>query len=121
MIINIQMSKNLVTGYNGNLFTNYAQGVFPKWNFGTSHYFKSSKVDVFVNYSYNKNKENRESKETILYPIEEWTTNLNRNTWLETHNIGLNLDFKINPKNTISLAANTQFLPYFKYATKSEC
>lgn len=120
VIINIQMSKNLVTGYNGNLFTNYTQGVFLKWNFGTSHYFKSSKVDVFVNYSYNKNKENRESKETILYPIEEWTTNLNRNTWLETHNIGLNLDFKINPKNTISLAANTQFLPYFKYATNSE-
>ncbi|MBT8260923.1 MAG: TonB-dependent receptor [Bacteroidia bacterium] len=120
VVLNILMSKNLSTGYNGNLFTNYTQGVFPKWNFGTSHYFKNSKVDVFVNYSYNKNKINRDSEEFIFYQTEEWNTNLNRNTRLETHNIGLNLDFKLNEKSTLAFAANTQFLPYFKYQTKGK-
>ena len=118
-VINIEMSKNLVTGYNGNLFTNYTQGVFPKYNFGTSHYYKNSKLDVFVNYSYNKNKENRDSQEHIYYPNENWETNLNRNTWFETHNLGVNLDYELGAKSTIALAANTQFLPYFKYLTNS--
>ena len=117
VVINIEMSKNLVTGYNGTLFTNYTQGVFPKINFGTSQYFKSSKFDVFINYSYNKIKENRESQEFIFYSDENWDTNLNRNTWLETHNFGVNLDYKLGSKSTIALSANTQFLPYFKYLT----
>ena len=29
-VINIIMSKNLITGYRGNIFTNYYQGVFPR-------------------------------------------------------------------------------------------
>lgn len=119
VVLNILMSKNLVTGYSGNIFSNYTQGVFPRINMGTSHYFKSSKLDVFVNYSYNKNKINRESEEFIYYPAEEWVTNLNRNTWFETHNIGLNLDYELSSKSSLALAANTQFMPYFKYVTNS--
>lgn len=120
VVVNIVMSKNLVTGYNGNAFTNFTQGVFPRMNIGTSHYFKGSKVDLFFNYSYNSNKINRDSEEHIFYPTETWKTNLNRNTYSETHNIGFNFDYELNNKSTIALAATTQFLPYYKYKTNGE-
>ncbi|MFT5242673.1 MAG: hypothetical protein ACI8QQ_000593, partial [Psychroserpens sp.] len=55
-VINIIMSKNLVTGYRGSVFTNYTQGVFPRYNAGTSHYFKNNKVNLNVNYNYTNQK-----------------------------------------------------------------
>lgn len=119
VVLNIMMSKNLVTGYNGSIFTNYTQGVFPKMNYGMSHYYKSSKVNLFFNYSYGKNKINRENEEIINYPDQVWKTNIDRNTWSETHNLGLNFDYDLNTKNRITIAANAQFLPYFKYANRN--
>lgn len=118
VVLNIVMAKNLVTGYNGSAFANYTQGVFPKSSYGMSHYFKNSKTNLFFNYSYRDSKINRENKELIYYPQELWTTNLNRNTWSETHNFGMNFDYDLNDKHQIALAANAQFLPYFKYLTR---
>lgn len=40
VVVNIVMSKNLITGYRGSLFTNYTQGVFPRYTFGTSHFLR---------------------------------------------------------------------------------
>jgi outer membrane receptor protein involved in Fe transport len=120
VVLNIVMSKNLITGYNGSVFSNYTQGVFPKSSIGTSHYFKGSKVNLFFNYSYNSEKENRENLENVFYPDEEWTTNFDRNIWKETHNLGLNFDYNLSKKSSLGISANAQFLPYFKYITKSE-
>ncbi len=64
-VINIIMSKNLVTGYRGSVFSNYTQGVFPRYNAGTSHYFKNNKINLNVNYSYTNQKVNRENEATI--------------------------------------------------------
>jgi hypothetical protein len=117
VVLNIVMAKNLVTGYNGSVFANYTQGVFPKSNYGITNYFKGSKIDVFVNYNYNNSKIDRVNDEEVNYPDEIWNTHLDRNTWSERHNFGLNIDYSINDNNTISLASNAQFLPYFKYLT----
>lgn len=117
VVLNIVMAKNLVTGYNGSVFANYTQGVFPKSNYGITNYFKGSKIDVFVNYNYNNSKIDRVNDEEVNYPDEAWNTHLDRNTWSERHNVGLNIDYSINDNNTISLASNAQFLPYFKYLT----
>ena len=120
-VINIVMSKNLVTGYRGNVVTNYTQGVFPRYNAGTSHYFKNDDINFNLNYSYSNKKINRDQDNTINYlndsgGIDEiWKSNVNRNTWSESHNLNLNLDYFIDEYNTLSLTTTGLYTPYFKY------
>jgi outer membrane receptor protein involved in Fe transport len=125
-VLNIIMDKNLTTGYRGNIFTNYTQGVFPRYNAGTNHFYKTEKINVFANYSYTQNKINRESNEKINFLDsagdirEKWNTNTNRNTWSNTHNFNLNFDYFLDDSNTLSFSSNLLFLPYFKYLTKGK-
>jgi hypothetical protein len=119
-VLNIVMSKNLITGYSGSLFSNYTQGVLPRQNYGMTNFFKNEKINLFANYSYNSNKINRPDKEFIDYGSEQWNSNTNRNKWLETHNFNMNFDYLIDEHNTLSLSANTQFLPYFKSVVKND-
>lgn len=120
-VINIVMSKNLVTGYRGNVFANFTQGVFPRYDAGMSHFFKNDKVDFFANYTYSHDKINRGQEDVINYldgagNINEiFKSETNRNTWSRTHNFNFNLDYNINEKNTLSLSSNVLVLPYFEY------
>lgn len=120
VVINIVMSKNLITGYRGHVFTNFTQGVFPRYNVGTSHFFKSEKINFFANYSYTDSKINRDDTHNINYfdnsqTIDEvWRSKVNRNTWSETHNVNFNFDYAFDDKNTLSVSSNMLFLPYFK-------
>ena len=43
-VLNIIMDKNLTTGYRGNIFSNYTQGVFPRYNAGMTHFYKTEKI-----------------------------------------------------------------------------
>ncbi|MFC4722813.1 TonB-dependent receptor domain-containing protein [Geojedonia litorea] len=121
VVLNIVMSKNLVTGYRGNVFGNYTQGVFPIYNVGTSHFFKSEKINFYGSYSFTDSKENREDQEDVNYfdsnqnINEYWRSKLNRNKWTKTHNFNINFDYHFDDKNTLSLSSNMLFLPYFKY------
>lgn len=121
VVLNIIMSKNIITGYRGSLFSNYTQGVFPRYNAGTSHFFKSSKVNLNLNYSYVNSKINRDNDDAIYFldqnndVAEIWKSKINRNTWSETHNLNFNFDYDINAKNTLSLSSSMLYLPYFKY------
>lgn len=120
-VINIVMSKNLITGYRGNVFANFEQGVFPRYNPGTSHFFKNEKIDFFANYSYSQDKINRDQDEVVNYydgtnAIDEiFKSNVNRNTWSKTHNFNFNFDYTLNANNTLSFTSNMLVLPYFKY------
>lgn len=120
-VINIIMSKNLVTGYRGSVATNYTQGVFPKYNGATSHYFKNNKINLNVNYSYTQQKINREEENSIDYfntngSIDQiWNSNIDRNTTSETHNVNLNFDYYLSKKTTLSLTSTGLFTPYFRY------
>ena len=125
-VINIVMSKNLVTGYRGSVFSNFTQGVFPRYQVGTSHSVKNKDISFTTNYSYSKSKINRNSNDLINYfdttenTIEQvWGSNINRNTWSETHNLNFNLDWFISEKSTLSISNSTLFLPYFKYRIKN--
>ncbi len=124
-VINIIMSKNLVTGYRGSIQTNYTQGVFPRFNTGTSHYFKNDKVNLNLNYSYTNQKINldEDSRVNFLdnnFQVEEiWGSDINRNTWSETHNLNLNFDYFINDKNTLSLTSTGLYIPYYKYQNRN--
>ncbi|GAB4153640.1 MAG: outer membrane beta-barrel family protein [Winogradskyella sp.] len=124
-VINIIMSKNLVTGYRGSVFTNYTQGVFPQYNAGTSHFFKDDKINLNLNYSYTNQKINRDQNDSVNYldvnnNLDEiWKSNVNRNTWSETHNLNLNFDYFIDERNTLSLTSTGLYTPYFKYRLKN--
>lgn len=121
VVLNIIMSKNLITGYRGTVYTNYTQGVFPRYTVGTSHFFKNKDISFNVNYNYAKDKVNKDGDDTINYldnanTIDEsWRSFTNRNTWSETHNLNLKFDYFINDNNTLSVSSNGLYLPYFKY------
>lgn len=121
VVLNIIMSKNLVTGYRGNLFSSYDQGVFGKYNVSTSHFFKSEKINLYANYSYTDSKMNRDDTENINYfnenlTVDEyWVSETNRNKWEETHNLNLNFDYAFDDQNTLSLSSNVFYLPHQKY------
>lgn len=120
-VLNIVMSRNLITGYRGNMFANYTQGVFPRYNAGLNQFYKTNKVNLNVNYSFTKSKINREQDDRINYIDttgaldEQWLTNNNRNTRSNTHTLNLNFDYFIDDKNTLSLSANTLLVPYYDY------
>src|SRR5690606_16931493 len=121
-VINIVMSENLISGYRGNVFANYTQGVFPRYQAGMGHFFKSEKIDFFANYTYSDSKINREDARTINFlentnqsVNEIWKSNDYRNTWTKTHNLNFNFDYDIDNKNTLSLSSTMLVLPYFEY------
>lgn len=120
-VVNIIMSKNLVTGYRGNVSSSYTQGVFPRYNGATSHYFKNNKVNLNINYSYTNQKINREQENSINYfdpngNIDQiWNSDIDRNTKSEAHNINLSFDYYLSEKTALSLTSTTLFTPYFKY------
>lgn len=116
-ILNIVTSTNLTPGYKGNINGNYTQAIYPKYQFGTSHYFKSEKLNVFANYSISPRKEfkNDDSHINFMRPngdiISRWTTDFNRTTTSQAHNANVNLDYNIDDRNTLSLSANAMVSP----------
>ncbi len=119
------MNKNLITGYRGTVFSNYTQGVFPRYNVGTSHYFKNNKVNLNLNYSYGHNKINRDQDNLVNFldsnnQVDEiWRSGINRNTWSQNHNLNLNLDYSIDERSTLSLTSTGLYTPYFKYQIRN--
>ena len=120
-VINIVMSKNLIAGYRGSVGANYTQGVYPRYNAETSHFFKNEKIDFNVNYSYTNQKINKDNIDTVNYlnsnnEIEEiWSSNIDQSKRSESHNLNLNLDYTIDDNNTLSLTSTGLYTPYFKY------
>lgn len=121
VVLNIIMSKNLITGYQGSVSTNYTQAVFPRYNVKTNHFFKNENISFNLNYGYTKDKINRDGDDTVNYLDntntldENWRSFTNRNTWSERHNLSANFDYFINDNNTLSLSTNSLYIPYFKY------
>ncbi|MGB1312604.1 MAG: TonB-dependent receptor domain-containing protein [Bizionia paragorgiae] len=117
-VINIIMTKNLATGYRGKYFTNYTQGVYPKFTGGLNQFYKKDKLDFNVNYSYTDSKKDRYNFETINYydgnTIDEvWNTELDRDEWSKIHNINFNMDYAIDDNNELSLSSIVLLNPVY--------
>ncbi|GAB5565157.1 MAG: outer membrane beta-barrel family protein [Winogradskyella sp.] len=125
-VINIVMNKNLITGYRGNIATNFIQGVFPRYNASTSHFFKNDKINLNLNYSFSKNKTNRDNDDAVDFlnsggAIEQlWLSKTNRNTWVENHNLNVSFDYFLTDQSTLSLTSTALYTPYFKYQINNE-
>ncbi len=122
IVINIVTSKNIIPGYKGSVSGTYEQAVFPKYNAGTSHYFKNDKINFFVNYDYRKRKEHKNDLGEVSFFEPDntinsfWETDFQRITRSETHNITSFLEYSINEKTSINLATVMAFHPKARYS-----
>ncbi|WP_298417820.1 outer membrane beta-barrel family protein [uncultured Kordia sp.] len=122
VILNIVMSRNLILGYNGSIYGNFTQGVFPRYNAGMNHFYKRNKLNIFGSYSYTHTKINRDNDELINYldnttTTSIWNSDINRNTRENRHNVNLNIDYEFDAKNIVSFSGNLLYNPYWKRRT----
>lgn len=114
-VLNIITSKAVSVGYKGNLSTRGTYSIFPKHSFATSHFFKSEKVDLFVNYSFNPRKESHRSLTDIVYADEGiatlWDQDYERKVRTKAHNANISLDYQATDKTTLSLAGVGLYSP----------
>ncbi|WP_244533998.1 outer membrane beta-barrel family protein [Maribacter aquivivus] len=115
-ILNIVTSKNVSVGYKGNVNAGYTQGVFPKYNFGTSHFYKTKKLNVNASYNYTPKKEFKNTLSNTNFMdntgiTSVWDTDFDQIIRTNTHSAGVSVDYEFNDKNTLSLTSNAQYQP----------
>ncbi|HET7360769.1 MAG TPA: outer membrane beta-barrel family protein, partial [Salinimicrobium sp.] len=116
-ILNIVTSKSISPGYKGSVNASYTQAVYPKFSFGTSHYKKTEKLNLFFNYSFNPAKKFKEDLGYINFINEQgeifsrWNTDFERITHVQSHNANLILDYELDDRNTLSFSSYTVFSP----------
>lgn len=116
-VINIITNKGVAPGYKGSINGNYTQAIFPKYGLGTSHYFKSEKLNLFANYNFNDKKNNSDLDKGINYIddsntiFSRWRTNENQVGNIISHAANINLDYDFNDKNRLSVTSNLLFTP----------
>ena len=116
-VINIITNRGVAPGYKGSIDANFTQAVFPKYALGTSHYFKSEKLNLFANYNFTDKKNNNQLDKGINYIdgtntiFSRWNTDENWVSNLISHSVNFNLDYDFNEKNRLSLASNLLFRP----------
>ena len=115
-ILNIVTSGNITPGYKGSVQGTWSQAVFPKYQLGTSHYFKTDRLNLFASYSYNPRKEFKEDQGYINYqnpmgPVEAWDTHFQRTSRSKAHNAMVILDYKLGEFNSLSFSSNLLLSP----------
>ncbi len=112
-VLNIKMKNNRVEGYKGTISSRFQQAVFPKWLWGTSHYYKTKKINLYANYTYSHRKDNRVEDEFIMFtnPEQQFESHLDRNSWSRSHNFKLNTDITLSKNSTLTLASQLFYSP----------
>lgn len=115
LLINVIMDGGLVSGYNGSVNTSFGQGDFPKYGFGTDHFFKSRKTDFTFSYSFSDNKDFLRFVDNTNFIDSSGTSSWNsdqvrvKNT--ASHNISLFSDIGLGERTTLSITAINQLTP----------
>jgi DNA-binding Lrp family transcriptional regulator len=119
-VLNIITSKNISLGYKGNINTTYTQGVFSKYNFGTSHFYKTKKLNLNISYAFAPRKDFKDVRaetnfidDTGVYS--RWITDFDIISRLRTHVAGVVLDYQFDDRNELNITSNVQLSPYRKY------
>ena len=110
-ILNIVTTKVISLGYKGSVSGAYIQGVFPKYTFGTSHYYKTNNLNLFANYSYAPRKEFKDDDSHINFRengqvVSRWLTDFDRLTRSKAHNANLILDYNFDEKNILNFSSS---------------
>lgn len=116
-ILNIKTSKNISIGYKGSLNASNTIAIVPKYNIGTSHYYKTDWLNAYASYNYNQRDLVKKDEGFIEYYTpngdvdSRWITDFERNTYMYSHNLNTILDFTLSEASTLSLSANIQITP----------
>lgn len=119
-VLNIITNKNISLGYKGNLSTTFTQAIFSKYNFGTSHFYKTEKLNLNLSYSFAPRKDFKDVKgetnfinDTGVYS--RWLTDFDETARLRTHVAGAVLDYRFDDRNELNITSNIQLSPYRHY------
>ncbi|CAL2087896.1 Outer membrane receptor protein involved in Fe transport [Tenacibaculum sp. 190524A02b] len=116
-IINISLKKKKTLGYNGEFFSRYTQGIFPKLSNGANIIYRNNKVNISANYSLGKGKSNvkEDSDINFLNSITKrssfWKENSDRNTDYVTHNFRTSLDYQLSEKSVFGVKIDGNLVP----------
>ncbi|MBU3822270.1 TonB-dependent receptor [Flavobacteriaceae bacterium XHP0103] len=117
-VINIVTSKNIIAGYNGSVFGNYKQGYkFPKYSIGTSHFFKTNKLNAYLNYNISPRKDFRHNDEYVNFfdsngqSATSWDTDYDRVKKSSDQSINGTLEYDFNENNTLAFSTNILLSP----------
>ncbi|MFD0799654.1 TonB-dependent receptor domain-containing protein [Maribacter chungangensis] len=119
-VLNIITSKNISLGYKGNLNTSYTQGIFSKYIFGTSHFYKTKKLNLNLSYSFAPRKDfsNLQGETNFINDtgvFSRWATDFDTTEKFRSHVAGFVADYQFNDRNELNFTANAQLSPYRKY------
>lgn len=115
VLINIQMAGNLIAGYNGSVNFNFRQGIFPKYNLGMDHSFKTKKSSLTFSYGYSDRKEAKRFVDDTNFFNGTFTSNWNAdqrrtlNTIAHTANIFF--DWEWGKNTAVSITTMNQMTP----------
>ncbi len=116
-VLNIVTTTNLIPGYKGSVYGNYSQAVFQKYTIGTSHFYKTEKLNLFVSYNYNPGKEFKNEESYINFMdsgnkvFSKWRSDFDKTTHFSTHTINAILDYSFDDKNSLNFQAMTLLSP----------
>lgn len=121
-VLNIVSSKAISIGYKGSVDATYTQGIYPKYSFGTSHFYKNNWLNLYASYNYKTKKQYKEDENFIRFfqPDEVstksiWETDFNRTTNSDNHSGNVVLDFTLDDNNSIGLTSNISLSPNTNY------
>src|SRR5690606_18193823 len=120
-ILNIVTSTNLTPGYKGSVHGNYTQAIYPKFQIGTNHYFKTEKLNLFASYTISPRKEFKRDESYYNFFDQDnrvysrWETDFERTTRSQAHNASLLLDYNIDERNILSFSSNAMISPNLQY------
>ncbi|MGS2761521.1 outer membrane beta-barrel protein [Sinomicrobium sp. M5D2P9] len=123
-VLNIITSKNISLGYKGSVNVHWTEAIFPKYNFGTDHYYKNNFLNLFASYSYGLRKEYKHDKSYFNFfenniLDDQWSVNFQRITRSYAHSLHSILDFTLNEKNSLSISADILYSPGKIFSNKA--
>ena len=120
-IIDIRMKKDQRLGLNGTLTAGYGQGVYKKYNAGTTFNYRNKKVNVFGNYNYGY----RENLNHLIINRNFFTNGVFKGSddkdnysWapFKSNTVRFGTDFFPSKKTIIGFVANASFINIYRKA-----
>ncbi|MEZ4795027.1 MAG: outer membrane beta-barrel protein [Flavobacteriaceae bacterium] len=117
-VLNIITTSATYPGYKGSLSSTYEQAIFPKYQLGTSHFFKNRWLNLYGSYSYSPRTENKDQHSYIRFFEEDgvstasvWESDFRRITKSVGHQGNLTMDFQLDPKNKLNVTSSIFITP----------
>ena len=120
-ILNIITSKNLSIGYKGSLNASNTVAIKPKYNVGTSQYYKTDWLNAFASYNFNSRFDVKTDEGFVQFynpngsEKATWEDLFQRETRTISHSLNTILDFTLSETEMLSFTANILHTPKANY------